>query len=119
MSKTEELLKVLDMPEDEQFNWVKENAGMKGYITKGGINRISTESLADLAFRLTPEGGKEWMDAKILVWEHRNPEEKQVFEYRFRKRNDANDWFMSNEATAMDRVIAALIAKPKEKADAD
>ena len=105
MTKTKELLAVLDMPEEEQWEWALVNNHRKTY----------RESLSDLAFRLTPEGGEEWMDAKILVWEYRNPEEKQIEEYKFRKLNSANDWFMSSEATATDRVIAALIAKQEAK----
>lgn len=51
MSKIEELLSVLDMPEDEQKKWVDNNNLCKEYKIRHGT-AVIVESLADVAFRL-------------------------------------------------------------------
>lgn len=53
MSKTEELLAVLDLSEDEQFYWIDDHITLKEYVCPHcGEQCASIETPADLAFRL-------------------------------------------------------------------
>ncbi|GAG84237.1 unnamed protein product, partial [marine sediment metagenome] len=71
--------------------------------------------------RLTPEESDIWEKAKAMVWKHRNPEQAKIVKWQnhITCYEAANRWFMSKAATAIDRIIAALIAKQKEKPNAD
>ena len=93
--KKEELLKVLDMSEDEQDSWVRVNT--RPYLVR--------ESLADLAFQLRDEvscresSSVSWRQAKYAVCFN---ETKYTSIY--------NKWFV-DEAKPIHWIIAALIAK--------
>jgi hypothetical protein len=93
MSK-EERLKVLDMNEDEQVDWLWDRNILK-----------PNESLADLAFRLRDEAvKKDWMYWEIAccqVWQA-TPHKYNYNPGRFGSRAKPIHW-----------IIAALIAKEK------
>ncbi len=60
MSRTKELLAVLDMDEEEQLKWLINRDIIKNHwVTTGSQNPIIDESLADLAFRMRDEAVKE------------------------------------------------------------
>jgi hypothetical protein len=84
------------MSEDEQLLWCAENAGFD----------MLDATLADLAFRLRDEAvgynRNRWIDALRTVW-------KYSHNYRTSKQ------FWMIESKPIHWIIAALIAKPKDK----
>lgn len=100
MTKAEELLKVLDLPEDEQTQWMYELQKSGKY----GNYDWRFHFFADLAFRLrdeTIEKDLDWDDAMILVWEKlERPMKYQTF--------------CKYYAQPIHWIIAALIAKAEK-----
>jgi len=87
MSKTEELLAVLDMTEERQWNYVANNR----------IRRIS-ESLADLANRLQSESDiGSLIEASDIIWKYLNK----------------NDYVLS--LSIDDKIWWAFVSKPIHK----
>ena len=102
-----DLLKVLDMSEAEQWKWLWENR----QLTHIGWNMTATRNmiLADLAFRLRDEawgetGEGEWGSGvgKVMVYVHPVPNKEQLQEW----------WCCCSKPIHW--IIAALIAKGKE-----
>ncbi len=91
--KKEDLLKVLDMSEDEQLVWT---------LKIGHGDRHINESLADLAFRLRDEAAEKdwvgWQVSSCYVWEATHDSEYCPGKF-------------GNRAKPIEWVIAALIAK--------
>lgn len=88
----QELLAVLDLPEEKHEYWCLVNADMRG-----------VESLADMAFRLRDEAvkqnrGNDWQKAKVCVWLHLG-----------------RTMIWDNYAKPIHFIIAALIAKQMAK----
>ena len=123
MSKTEKLLAVLDMPENEQWRWVCGQDLWK-YFTIHIAGTVENKTfLADLAFRMRDEA----RETKEKWWAYSESCE-QVANYRLE-----NQWKDTAEingkyltdcfaiwiylADPIDQIIAALIAKPKEAED--
>ena len=108
-----DLLKILDMSEDEQWEWCVKNVKEK---TIG-------ESLADLAFRLRDKAVSKyynnWCKAKEIVWLHKNTDAQRYVDI-VDGLDGADDRiigrraiFFSNQAKPIHWIIAALIAKEK------
>lgn len=107
MNKIEELLAVLDLPEDEQINWLYEKElvfkkAEKVYTFKGKASWRCCPSLADLAFRLRDEVNKvEFHHCIAIVAKHLSPTVMHYAEYALCTMKPIH-W-----------IIAALIAKEK------
>lgn len=118
-----DLLAVLDLPEEEQKMWLALNLILRceqANETGTAIYpKAQLESLADLAFRLTPDEGYSWDRAKILVWKERDCEIAQIMKECRASHSvllkAANEWVSSNKSMPIDRIIAALIAKELAK----
>lgn len=103
---TEELLAVLDMSEEEQMNWVWSCFGI-----------ARKDALADLAFRLRDEVCKDFLCenyVKALYVVYRRFCKSQ--EGTLRQNMVPYDHWLVCFVTAIDRIVAARIAK-KEKED--
>ena len=105
---TDELLAVLDMPEDEQLIWCAKNAGLD----------LLDATLADLAFRLRDEAVWHISDEAIPHWENAL---KKIYVHLFSCLEPETEyaekvmwrwWFES--AKPIHIIIAALIAKEKQ-----
>jgi len=121
MDKKEELLKVLDMLEDEQLMWLKKHREEYGidnhpssYPLKG-FPRAARFFLADLAFRLRDEAVKKdlvgyptgYMECQRVVWIHViNPAQYDDIP----SGKGSGGWWMYC-AKPIHWIIAALIAK--------
>lgn len=118
MTKTEELLAVLDLPENDQISWLM-------HIEKLSLNK----SLSDLAFRLRDEVKEKWHNeyckAKEVVWLYKN-EDAQRFKrlaetYYLNEEVDRiiqrREVFFTNHAQPIHWIIAALIAKENNGKD--
>lgn len=108
MTKTEELLAVLDLPENEQWNWLVKN-------NIGGLAVGEVAHLADLAFRLRDEAAIDWTnycEAMTTIWAYwckstwadrkTKGEDKKHIKYR-------KFWMLHSQPIHW--IIAALIAK--------
>ena len=99
-----DLLKILDMSEDEQINWLMDKDYMPNYYV-GMRGRKHDDSLADLAFRLRDEAKGHswngWLDATKEVW-------KTIHKYW------TYEQFWMSQAKPIHWIIAALIAKEKK-----
>lgn len=109
MSKEiDKLLAVLDMPEEEQIEFLKDELpDLRGDIINGGI------SLADLAFRLRDEAmpyccGGGWLDIirRITVYM-----EKYVVCDKCQQSKATKSWNWDIQAQPIHWIIASLIAK--------
>ncbi len=96
MAKPEELLKLLDMSEDEQKEWCVLYTNMRLYEFPDTF----AESLADLAFRLRDEAVVKYGD---LVW---HKAVVKICGYMWKE----TAWF-KNYGKPIHWIIAALIAK--------
>ncbi|KKN71398.1 hypothetical protein LCGC14_0421200 [marine sediment metagenome] len=100
MSKTEKLLKVLDLPEEEQERWVFEN--VSSYQ-----NLCGEKSLADLAFRLrdkvisSENGTRKWVCGMFDVYMKMTGSKLLNWKWGY------------VEAKPIHWIVAALIAKEK------
>lgn len=107
-----DLLKVLDMTEEEQITWLAGEGVVK--LTGKVGQMIPVESLADLAFRLRDEARADLRGeidfrkgmAKVYYTVHKLPENSvAVFSIYI--------WFVE-EAKPIHWIVAALIAKESE-----
>jgi hypothetical protein len=107
MTKIDELLAVLDMPEDEQIKWVDSHIGRR-VIYQNGIAWYR-ESLADLAFKERDEAVKTnrqfYEEGLYLV------SQKRWIDYQVMKNINIiyEEWCLY--ATPIEIIIAAQIAK--------
>ncbi len=105
-----DLLKVLDMSEDEQQIWLIKKEVMVGAVLQckdGGELPCPSESFADLAFRLRDEVRREKGNYDHAVY--------IVFNYEKQKKKYENVFYwMAYIAQPIHWIIAALIAKEKE-----
>ena len=127
--KIQEVLAMVDLPEEQQIRKLYE-LGYTNYFVKlhCGRNGITYEcksgSLAGLAFRMRGEavelGVDEyaiayWERAKIEVWKLRKQKVFEVFKKvgldSFLTNLSSADRYFADEATAIDIIAAALIAK--------
>lgn len=104
---TKKLLKVLDLSEEEQMQWLLDNSITDGSLA---VSQVSSKivgrwiniELADLAFRLRDEAvGKDWVGWQIgsaRVW-------------NVTHKSDYNPGKFGNRAKPIHWIIAALIAK--------
>lgn len=105
MTKIEELLAVLDMPEDKQVSWVQERFAYKYPSLQKG-------DLADLAFRLRDEvfelenGGNIWAEGYLVVVKKVKPSTVEL--------SSSVEWWNCC-AKPIHWIIAALIAKETDK----
>jgi len=113
----DKLLAVLHMPEEEQEEWVESHCELEGWAAPISKDFVPTESLADLAFRLWEPANLRTQLAQgaLYVWTYRT-HNKYI-----RNKNTASfeEWWNCFNwlayATAIDKIIAALIAKELEK----
>ena len=96
-----DLLAVLDLPEDEQCNWLSQNTEIKFKAHLTG-----QESLADLAFRLRDEAVKSF-DNWWGYWERAI---EIVYLQSKKEPDDICDWWMYF-SRPIHWIIAALIEK--------
>lgn len=102
----EELLKVLDMSEDEQHKWVDNNCELEGYKSIGS-GFVPTESLADLAFRLRDEACKE-----INGCEKYHNGLEAIYIHRCKKKQCQSFYaWLTYQLKPIDMIIATLTAK--------
>lgn len=112
----QELLKVLDMSEDEQWTWLGENY----YSATERPDTYYSDTLADLAFRLRDEARKT-KDTWWAYWDAC----KEVIDYNWERKwadkQKINNVPMSEYmaiwivlSDAIDQIIAALIALEKK-----
>jgi len=126
MTKTEKLLAVLDLPNKpqdemaEMYNWTPVDVWICQNILTGGDETIAYQkgylSRADLAFRLRDEIVKADLANETDCWCEASYE---VFLYVIGEENEKDEvgldtWF-SMYAKPIHWIIAALIAKQKEK----
>ncbi len=119
MSKTEELLKVLDMPEEEQWEWVTSHQTEYDYqllIPSLLTNEFRQALLADLAFRLR-NSVEDHKRSRHIIYRHLVKSGKVAKLCCGCCYEPWWDWWI-NTSKPIHWIIAALIAK-KEKADAD
>lgn len=94
MSKIDKLLAVLDMPEDEQDDWCRQNT----------MPYLWRDSLADLAFQLRDEAvveyPQEWQEGKRIVYESFTGHKTKLYDM----------WF-ANVAQSIHWIVASLITK--------
>jgi len=108
--KIKELLQVLDLPKEEQLNYLWANEIL---LFEKGTRRLI--SLADLAFRLRGEVNKitNWWDACQLVYEY-------VAKVKFGKnegwKSETGIWFQ-DFAKPIHWIIATLIAQELSKGE--
>lgn len=111
-----ELLKILDISEDEQQIWLIKNEVMVGAVLQckgGGELPCPSESLADLAFRFRDEANPEaYCDTLDIVYQNwiaretkNHPTHKLV----------AYSYWIAVYITPIDMIITALIAKDKNR----
>jgi len=101
MSKIDELLAVLDMPEDEQIIWCAKNAGYD----------LLDSTLADLAFRLRDEVKKQGLNLQYY-----NAAQWVMYKATgSHNHGDYKDKWFSYNAQPIHWIIAALIAKELAK----
>ena len=105
MSKIDELLSVLGMTEEEQWDWLVDNPESEFWpdaIFYGERERY----IADLAFRLRDEVIKtnihKYIKAKLIITEYMSKIKKKT-------------WLYSTEAQPIHWIIAALIAKEQSE----
>ncbi len=113
MSK--ELLAVLEISEDEQYEWYCENWSKYNmpYLRYFRVKRYRKMAFADLAFRLRDEAVDfnlylEALEIVYHLWQKRGSVEEQM-------ENNLITFtcWLAVYITAIDRIIAALIAKNK------
>lgn len=131
--KTKELLSVLDLSEEEQYRWVDTNVEQEGWEAPISKSFVSTESIADLAFRLRDEVkdlpdfvfSKAWhlIVAKCMYkYNWGDKEWKQNFE-EFTGSRDAvpnstdREIFALWDSKPIHWIVTALIAKELEKSN--
>lgn len=109
MAKKDELLKVLDMPEAERWEWLVKN-------NIGGLAVGEVAHEADLAFRLRDEFKSvlqhaDWEIGRFHVFAHCN---NKTYSWTEERCELVDSWFME-WSKPIHWIIAALIAKGKGK----
>lgn len=117
-----DLLKVLDISEEEQYNWLWQRSATFGFDLKWidfdvpsaydhSVKKEIAKCLADLAFRLRDEAMSSRYLYSALLDVHQKAEGPQ------NRKQDFGFWFL--RAKPIHWIIAALIAKEKENESDD
>ena len=108
----QELLAILDMSEDEQYEWVEENCETMGFESSSDKTWVMCDSLEEIAIRLRDEECKDnagiinYKDALLKIYEIWDGKQAP----RLRVIISFTAWIIAYKKP-IDDIIAALIAK--------